>query len=450
MSFRFAWLGWIIGGVVLVAIIFGMFVATSASLSQLNSTGRDALCGSLSAASVAGTLQVPQQPALHAVGTPRATPTRTPGGAPDSNPSDCFPGNPYGAQVVSWAKRMADALYVNPACGKRRGGPDCNDTYYTSAFPASVIAYGQAWCRPHHSCADWANGSYQCVSFVRGVYSQVYPMKLTNDAFNLWATYENQPGWQEIPAAAAPDPMQRGLPAPGDMMIFKDLSVGHVAIVMDVKAPDDNGKNGWIEFAQANSGSAYDRMPLMPNLLVDTRAWGGTYTVWGYLRPRIDASHSLTRLSQLDPQQYSSTAEYTTWASSACSAAAMTEVLNAYGLHLRIQDVLQVERSLNYITPLDGLTQEVGIAETVKRFGFQTTWGDHFTLDQILRNANAGSPVIVSWPPSRYQGGHFVVVTGGDSATVFLADSSAWDRARISRQQFQTWWGGFAAIVVPG
>lgn len=436
MSSRFAWLGWVVGGVVLIAVIFGMLAATGASLSQLNSTGRDALCGLLN---VAGTPQASLSPQL----------AQTPAGTPESRSSDCFPGNPYGAQVVSWAKRMADALYVNPSCGSRRGGPDCNDTYYTSAFPAPVIAYGREWCQPHNSCADWANGSYQCVSFVRGAYSQIYPMKLTNDAFNLWATYENQPGWQEIPAAAAPDPMQRGLPAPGDVMVFKDLSVGHVAIVMEVKPPT-NGENGWIEFANANSSNAYQRMPLMPNLLVDTRAWGSTYLVWGYVRPRINASSSLTRLSQLDPQQYSSTEEYNTWASSACSAAAMTEVLNAYGLHLRIQDVLQVESSLKYITPLDGLTQEVGIAETVKRFGFQTTWGDHWTLDQILSNANEGSPVIVSWPPSRYQGGHLVVVTGGDSTTVFLADSSAWNRTRISRQQFQTWWAGFAAIVVPG
>ena len=245
-------------------------------------------------------------------------------------------------------------------------------------------------------------------------------------------------------------PMQRGLPAPGDVMVFKDLSVGHVAIVMDVKAPDDNGKNGWIEFAQANSGSAYDHMPLMPNLLVDTRAWGSTYTVWGYLRPRINVTTHLARSAQNGPQQYNSTTAYHTWAATTSSAAAMTEVLDSYGLYLRIQDVLQVESALHAITPQEGLTQEAGIVETAWRFGFQTTWGDHFTLDQVLNNANAGTPVIVIWLASGSQAGQVVVVMGSDSSSVFLVDNSTWRRSRVSRQQFQQWWGGFAALVVPG
>src|SRR6185312_8122957 len=29
----------------------------------------------------------------------------------------CYPDSQYGSAVVSWAKRMADALYVNPVCG---------------------------------------------------------------------------------------------------------------------------------------------------------------------------------------------------------------------------------------------------------------------------------------------------------------------------------------------
>ena len=45
----------------------------------------------------------------------------------------------------------------------------------------------------------------------------------------------------------------------------------------------------------------------------------------------------------------------------------MTEVLDAYGLHLRIHDVLQVESRLGDITPELGLTQEAGIAATVQR-----------------------------------------------------------------------------------
>ena len=46
---------------------------------------------------------------------------------------------------------------------------------------------------------------------------------------------------------------------------------------------------------------------------------------------QLNASQQLVRVSQLDPAQYSSSEEYNTWAYSACSAAAMTEVFNAYG-----------------------------------------------------------------------------------------------------------------------
>jgi hypothetical protein len=378
-------------------------------------------------------------------GTCDATPAGSPAGV-------CYPPSPYAAQVVQWATAMANALYVNPACGPVRSYPNCYDTWYTSAFPPAVIAYGQQWCQAHGDCADWANGTYQCVSFVRGVYSQVYPMTLSNNAFALWATYQNQPGWQEIPAAAVNDPAQRGIPEPGDVMVFKDQGVGHVAIVMSVRLPI-NGHNGWIAFTNANSSSAYDGMPLLPNLTVDTSAWTGHFIVWGYLRPRVatqgNASARLVRISQLDPAQYSSQSEYHLWAYSACSAAAMTEMLNAYGFHLRIHDVLQVEHDLGYITPQLGLTADQGIAITMQHFGLTTRWGEHWMLAQVLSAANAGTPVIVSWPPARYPGGHLVVVLGGDSSTIEIADSSSWDRHVLSVAQFMQWWAGFAAVSTP-
>lgn len=341
--------------------------------------------------------------------TPGTTPTAGNGGE-----DFCFPSSQSGAAVVAWAKKMADALYVNPACGDKRGG-NCNDTWYTSAFPKEVIQYGQTWCQSHGDCADWTNGTYQCVSFVRGAYSQVYPMKFTNDAFGLWATYQNLPGWQEIPAAATPDVAQRFLPEPGDVMVFKDLSIGHVSIVLQVQPPA-NGQNGWIEFANANSSSAYDRMPLMPNLLVDTREWdpsGEIFTVWGYIRPKPAAAQRVVRANQLDPAQYASQSEYQTWASPAYSAVAMTEVRNAYGRNLRIHDVLTIEARLPEMTPTGGLQEDVGIVHAMRPFGFKTTWGEN-------------------WPLVR------VVVTGGDLSTevVTIADSLSWDRTSVSVAQF--------------
>src|SRR2546428_2966621 len=107
--------------------------------------------------------------------------TVTPGTTPTSggNTSPCVPASQIGAQVVAWAQAMANALYVNPTCGGRISYPDCYFTWYKApgstspprapTFPQAVIQYGVQVCP---GCSAWANGSYQCVSFVRGAYSQ--------------------------------------------------------------------------------------------------------------------------------------------------------------------------------------------------------------------------------------------------------------------------------------
>ena len=165
--------------------------------------------------------------------------------------------------------------------------------------------------------------------------------------------------------------------------------------------------------------------------------------------PQFNATQSLVRLGQVDPAQYASNQEFTTWAYSACSTAAMTEVFNAYGRHYRVTDILKVEAQLGEITPQLGLLEEVGIQRTAAQFGFKTTWGHNLSLDQVIDIANHGRPVIVSFPPDRYAGGHLLVVTGGNSSIVKLADSSLRNYHSLSRTQFLQWWEGFYAIVTP-
>ncbi len=161
------------------------------------------------------------------------------------------------------------------------------------------------------------------------------------------------------------------------------------------------------------------------------------------------ASRDLVRLSQLDPAQYDSNQEYNVWAYSACSAAAMTEVINAYGHRYRVTDILKVESAIGEITPQMGLLEDVGIERTAAHFGFKTTWGHKLALNDVIDIANHGRPVIVSFPPDRYAGGHLLVVTGGDSQNVYLADSSRWNRQSLTHAQFLNWWEGFTAILTP-
>lgn len=165
--------------------------------------------------------------------------------------------------------------------------------------------------------------------------------------------------------------------------------------------------------------------------------------------PFISASRALIRLSQLDPNQYNTNAEFNQWAYSACSAAAMTEVINSYGHNYRVTDILKTESQIGEITPQLGLLEDVGIQRTATRFNFQTAYGHNLSLDKIIDIANHGKPVIVSFPPDRYAGGHLLVVVGGSSNYVYLADSSLYNRHSLSRAQFSQWWEGFSAILSP-
>lgn len=165
--------------------------------------------------------------------------------------------------------------------------------------------------------------------------------------------------------------------------------------------------------------------------------------------PSVNASKNLVRVSQLDPAQYNSSSEYNTWAYSACSAAALTEIFNAYGRHYRVTDVLTVEARIGAISPDLGLLDPSGIQQTAAQFGFKTTWSNSWTFDAVSNTANSGKPVIVSFPPDRYAGGHILDVIGVDSNYVYLADTSLWNRRSITRSQFLYWWEGYAAVVTP-
>lgn len=161
------------------------------------------------------------------------------------------------------------------------------------------------------------------------------------------------------------------------------------------------------------------------------------------------ASKALVRVSQLDPGQYSSQQEYDKWAYSACSAASMTEVINSYGNHYRVTDILNVESRIGEITPELGLLEPVGIDRTVAQFGYKAIWLTKYSLDDIINVANKGTPVIVGFPPARWSGGHILVLRGGNAQNVYLADSSRLNMQVMTRPTFLKYWAGFAVGVVP-
>lgn len=161
----------------------------------------------------------------------------------------------------------------------------------------------------------------------------------------------------------------------------------------------------------------------------------------------FNASKALVRLYQLDPGQYASQMEFDTWAYAACSAASMTEVMNAYGKHLRIHDVLAYEAQIGAITPDLGLLSTEGITHTVDHFGFKTTYLAAPSLDETIRIGNEGHPLIINFPPDKWDGGHLLVLLGGNATHVHLADSSRLNMQWMARSTFLKYWAGWGMIV---
>ncbi|GAC1365614.1 MAG: hypothetical protein NVS2B12_15350 [Ktedonobacteraceae bacterium] len=161
------------------------------------------------------------------------------------------------------------------------------------------------------------------------------------------------------------------------------------------------------------------------------------------------ASKALNRVYQMDPGQYGSQEDYDTWAASACSAASMTEVINSYGHTYRIADILKVEAGLSQISPELGLLRPTGIDATVSKFGFRAVHLDNPPVDDIIKIANTGKPVIVGFPPERWKGGHILVLRGGQGDSVYLADSSQFNMTVVPRSTFLKYWGGFTVVVMP-
>ncbi|GCE46758.1 peptidase C39-like protein [Thermosporothrix hazakensis] len=173
--------------------------------------------------------------------------------------------------------------------------------------------------------------------------------------------------------------------------------------------------------------------------------------------PARPASKFLTRLSQLDPNQYSSQQEFETWGYSACSAASMTMVINSYNKangankQYRVTDILKEEIAVHAITPELGLLEPQGIDRTVARFNFKTTWLNKASPADLVKIANSGHPIIIGFPPERWAGGHLLVVRGGDTnkQQVFLADSSSLNMQVMDYKTFLKYWVGFAVVASP-
>jgi len=197
--------------------------------------------------------------------------------ASSSGGASCYPASGNGSSVAQAALSIAAHLYGSP------------DTWYDAGMPSPVLQFWSNACPSGSGCwVDWQEGSVQCVLLVTGAYALAgSPLPAAGNAIDFWSLYQHRSGWHEVPSATAP-PSQRGLPMPGDIMVWYDPPplVGHVAIVVGV-IPPVQGHNGSVTFAEANGPGTLVTQTLLPDLSVVTWSNPIPYSVLGYIRPAI-------------------------------------------------------------------------------------------------------------------------------------------------------------------
>ncbi|HEX8033234.1 MAG TPA: C39 family peptidase, partial [Ktedonobacterales bacterium] len=154
------------------------------------------------------------------------------------------------------------------------------------------------------------------------------------------------------------------------------------------------------------------------------------------------------------PDLYDSKAQFDDWWNAACSAAALSEILTAWGVpHATIGkliDVMQPDISLN-----GGLLTSHGFQRGAEAFGYRADISSRLSYKQLLYITNVlGLPVIVNVRIDYgyyrfFSGGHFLVMTGGDSQGVKIVDSSEYYIHYLPLDTFNSMFTGITAIIVP-
>lgn len=159
---------------------------------------------------------------------------------------------------------------------------------------------------------------------------------------------------------------------------------------------------------------------------------------------------TLTASERISVHRQSNRAEYNNdnpewqlWSYSACSGCAMAALMDAYGAQkngkpLNCGDVLEVEYQLGVYDPGTIPTQSRGLlppgqeslARTAAQFGFASDFSKNLSLDDLIQLANSGTPSIIGLPT------HVMILKGGDSNYVFLADSGGLHLTTVTRDEF--------------
>jgi len=162
----------------------------------------------------------------------------------------------------------------------------------------------------------------------------------------------------------------------------------------------------------------------------------------GATNPSTGVALTFPAVWQRDKGQYASEAEWREWSASACSAAALTSVLNGYGKVVKVTDVLGMMREQGSISSSGGLFRYGVFGTIATKYGLKAEYSESKDLnshfDSIMAGLAKGYPVIINVQDNTYfPNGHFIVAVkaSADNNTVSVINP---DPTR-GKQVLQEW-----------
>jgi hypothetical protein len=174
--------------------------------------------------------------------------------------------------------------------------------------------------------------------------------------------------------------------------------------------------------------------------------------------PRV-ATAQVQAFYQGDPNVgWDSQQQYQTWWPSACSPAALTMNLRAWGTQVGIGPVLDHLIALQAISPAQGLLDANALSQVAREYGYQALTFWSWTKQQVADVIAQGVPVMVdvvdTHRQTRYPGlyvGHWLVVVGvAADGVVEVKDSSGYHIQALTPDEFHILFTGIGVVVWSG
>lgn len=156
----------------------------------------------------------------------------------------------------------------------------------------------------------------------------------------------------------------------------------------------------------------------------------------------------------LRPDLYDNVTQFNDWGGAACSAAALSEILTAYGVpNATIGH--EIDELGSYISPNGGLLSRHGFVVVAAKHNLRADESTSLSYNQLVYiTEQLGMPVIVNVRISYgyyhfFDGGHFLTVVGGDAQGLRIVDSSEYYIHYLPKDVFYQMFTGYTAAIVP-